>query len=115
MNNVDRIIELLHSGTKIGCALREVCGHQKISIPFNDEIFDVRIEELKLSNRSYNSLKREGLNTLNDVVKHFSTRGWNSIKNFGKKSANEMFEKIIEVAWNNMNDRQKAIFLLSAS
>ena len=37
MNKVDQITELLGRGVKISQALKEVCGGQKISIPFNDE------------------------------------------------------------------------------
>ena len=113
MNNAEKITKLLRSGVKISHALKEVCGSQKISIPFNDRDFDVSLEELDLSVRSYNALKRYRLNTLNDVIKYFDERGWNSIKTFGKTSATEVFEKIIEVAWDKMTNDQKAGFLMS--
>lgn len=111
MNNVDKIIELLKGGTKISQALREVCGNQRIAIPFDDKTFNVSLDKLELSARAYNALKRNGCHTLNDVVKVFSEKGWNSVKNFGKTSATEVFAKIIDVAWDNMNDIQKAEFL----
>lgn len=113
MKKINKITKLLEGGAKISHALKEVCGSEAIYIPFNDNDFDVPLQELKLSNRSYNSLRREGLNTLSDVVSHFDTKGWNSIKNFGKTSAYEVFGKIIDVAWDNMNDEQRARFLLS--
>lgn len=113
MNKIDKIIDLLRGGTKISGAIKEVYGSQKISLSFNEKDFNVPLIELQISNRSYNALKRKGLNTLNDVVEYFNNQGWNSIRNFGKKSATEMFEKFIDVAWENMNDMQKAAFLLS--
>ena len=115
MNKVDQITELLGRGVKISQALKEVCGSQKISIPFNDEYFNVYLEELELSLRSYNALKRHKLNTLNDVINHFDKKGWNSIKTFGRTSAAEVFNKIIDVAWDNMNTVQKAEFLISVN
>lgn len=113
MNKIDQITKLLKDGVKISRALKEVCGSQKISIPFNDEDFDVYLEELDLSPRAYNALKRAKLNTLSDAIQQFAQNGWNSIKNFGRTSATEVFEKIIEVAWDNMDIVQKAEFLMS--
>jgi DNA-directed RNA polymerase alpha subunit len=113
MNKIDQITKMLKDGIKISQALKEVCGSQKISIPFNDEDFDVPLEKLDLSVRSYNALKRSKLNTLNEVINHFAKNGWNSIKTFGRTSATEMFEKIIEVAWDNMTSSQKVDFLMS--
>lgn len=113
MNNAEKITQLLKNGDKISHALKEVCGNQKIFIPFNDASFDVSLEELNLSMRSYNALKRGKLNTLNEVINHFDKNGWNSIRNFGKTSATEIFEKIIDVAWDNMNNTQREEFLMS--
>lgn len=113
MNKSEQITKMLRSGVKISQALKEVCGSQKISIPFNDGDFDVYLEDLDLSVRSYNALKRHRLNTLNDVIQQFNKHGWNSIKNFGKTCATEVFEKIIDVAWGNMSNPQRAGFLMS--
>ena len=115
MNNFDKITELLEQGVSIGYALKQVCGNQAICIPFDDEDVDVPLESLRLSTRSYNSLKREKLNTLKEVIERFGEQGWRDIKNFGKTSAMEVFDKIIEVAWNNMNDTQKKNFLASTN
>ena len=115
MNKIDQIIKLLRSGVKASRALKEVCGSQKISIPFNDEDFDIPLEKLELSVRSYNALKRHRLNTLNDVIKQFDKDGWNNIKTFGKTSAAEVFDKIIGVAWDGMSQVQRAEFLISVN
>ena len=115
MNNFEKITELLEGGASIVYALKEVCGNQTISIPFDEDDIDVPLEKLRLSTRSYNSLKREKLDTLKEVVERFGTQGWRDIKNFGKTSAMEIFEKIIEVTWSNMNDTQKKNFLLSTN
>lgn len=113
MNYACEIIELLKNGTNIGRAIRKVCGSVPLSIPFNEEDFNVYLEDLDLSTRSRNALKREKFNTLYEVILHFNERGWNSIKNFGKTSATEVFEKIIDIAWNSMSSTQRANFLIN--
>lgn len=113
MSNIEKITELLDSGASMGRALRRVCGNKKISIPYDEKIFDMPIEELGLSTRSYNALKREKINTLNDAVHSLENQGWRDIKNLGKVSATEIFETIIDVAWRNMSVVQKRNFLIS--
>jgi len=54
---------------------------------------DVTIEELQLSIRSYNCLKRENINTVGDLLK-YSPEKLQELKNFGKKSADEIFNTL---------------------
>ena len=54
---------------------------------------DVLIEELELGVRSYNCLKREGIQTVGDLVSKSEAELLN-IPNFGKKSIDEVKEKL---------------------
>ena len=54
---------------------------------------DVLIEELELGVRSYNCLKREGIQTIGDLVSKTEAELLN-IPNFGKKSIDEVKEKL---------------------
>ena len=54
---------------------------------------DLRIEDLDLSVRSYNCLKKAGVNTLKELVK-LTTKELSAIKNLGKSSVNEITSKI---------------------
>jgi DNA-directed RNA polymerase subunit alpha len=56
---------------------------------------DVLIEELELGVRSYNCLKREGIQTVGDLVGKTEAELLN-IPNFGKKSIDEVEEKLSE-------------------
>ncbi len=56
---------------------------------------DVLIEELELGVRSYNCLKREGIQTVGDLVTKTEAELLN-IPNFGKKSIDEVKEKLAE-------------------
>merc|ERR1712226_367193 len=59
---------------------------------------DVTIEELQLSIRSYNCLKRENINTVGDLLK-YSPEKLQELKNFGKKSADEIFNTLKKSVW----------------
>jgi len=54
---------------------------------------DMLIEELELGVRSYNCLKREGIQTVGDLISKTEAELLN-IPNFGKKSIDEVKEKI---------------------
>lgn len=51
------------------------------------------IEELQLSVRAYNCLKRRNIRTINDLKK-YSIKELKQIKNFGEKCANEVISKL---------------------
>lgn len=51
---------------------------------------NVAIEELQLSVRAYNCLKRAQINTVGDLLK-YSPEKLQELKNFGRKSADEVF------------------------
>jgi DNA-directed RNA polymerase subunit alpha len=51
---------------------------------------NIAIEELQLSVRAYNCLKRAQINTVGDLLK-YSPEKLQELKNFGRKSADEVF------------------------
>lgn len=57
------------------------------------EVLDRTIEELDLTLRSFNCLKRAGYNTVNDIISVGEVE-LRRIKNFGKKSLDEVLAKI---------------------
>ena len=58
--------------------------------------YAITIEELNLSVRSYNCLKREGINTVGDLVQK-SESELMDIRNFGQKSIDEVKTKLEEL------------------
>jgi DNA-directed RNA polymerase subunit alpha len=58
--------------------------------------FQITVEELNLSVRSYNCLKREGINTVGDLVEK-SEAELMDIRNFGQKSIDEVKAKLEEL------------------
>ncbi len=60
-----------------------------------EEVPSITIEELELSVRAYNCLKRASINSMAELLKK-SENDLIGIKNFGKKSADEVIEKLRE-------------------
>ncbi|MGI6559284.1 MAG: DNA-directed RNA polymerase subunit alpha [Limnochordia bacterium] len=58
-----------------------------------DRVFDMTIEELDLSVRSYNCLKRAGINTVEELTKR-TEQDIMKVRNLGKKSLQEIKEKL---------------------
>jgi DNA-directed RNA polymerase subunit alpha len=59
------------------------------------EGMDILIEDLDLTVRSFNCLKREGINTLGQLV-NLTEHQLINIRNFGQKSVDEVLEKLTE-------------------
>lgn len=68
----------------------ELIEEEEASIDTN---LDTTIEEMDLSLRSFNCLKRAGFDTVGDIVEK-SESELKSIKNFGKKSLEEVKDKV---------------------
>jgi len=56
----------------------------------NENQINISIEELQLSVRAYNCLKRSQINSVSDLLK-YSPEKLQEIKNFGQKSADEVY------------------------
>ena len=69
------------------------------AVPAADGMDDILIEELELGVRSYNCLKRAGIQTIGDLVQK-SENELSAIPNFGRKSIEEVKETLARArAW----------------
>jgi len=102
----DRIEELrqgpaalggIDNGAGVGAVLPG--GRQGGGSPMDD----ILIEELELGVRSYNCLKRAGIQTVGDLISK-SEGELNAIPNFGKKSIDEVVETLNQRGLNLRND-----------
>ena len=59
----------------------------------NQKILDMTIEELDLSVRSFNCLKRAGINTVEDLINK-TEEEMMKVRNLGKKSLDEVINKL---------------------
>ncbi len=63
------------------------------------KVLDMSIEEMELSVRSYNCLKRAGINTVEDLIQK-TKEDMLKVRNLGLKSIEEVFEKLQELGLN---------------
>lgn len=61
----------------------------------HQKVLEMNIEEMNLSVRSFNCLKRAGINTVEDLTKR-SENSMLKVKNLGKKSLEEVIEKLVQ-------------------
>ncbi len=93
--DADRVVELREAGTPgtlepgLGGTPGSVNGPAR---PAN-AMDDILIEELELGVRSYNCLKRAGIQTVGDLISKTENE-LNAIPNFGKKSIDEVIETL---------------------
>jgi DNA-directed RNA polymerase subunit alpha len=66
---------------------------ETVAAPGSDGLDEILIEELELGVRSYNCLKRAGVQTVGDLVRK-SESELNAIPNFGQKSIEEVIETL---------------------
>lgn len=99
--------ELINLHTKpflnIGSALenlREIEEDEVVETVEENQDSKMSIEELNLSMRSYNCLKKAGKQTVSDLLEMTATE-LSKIKNLGKKSLEEIVEKLKELGYEN--------------
>lgn len=68
-----------------------------------DKILEMTIEELDLSVRSYNCLKRAGINTVEELIQR-NEEDMMKVRNLGKKSLEEVILKLEELGLSLRND-----------
>ncbi len=89
--------KVLHDHLKLFIGLTEKIGDVEIMVEKEEEerdkILDMSIEELDLSVRSYNCLKRAGINTVGELIMK-TEEEMMKVRNLGKKSLEEVDEKL---------------------
>lgn len=71
----------------------------------------IKIEDLELSVRSCNGLKRAGIDTIEQLLNAVNDGALSSVRNLGAKSCNEIRIKILEFGYNNFSEKDKKAFI----
>lgn len=90
--------EVIASCKKI---INHICKQYNIVIQFKDHIYGTEnkiIEELDLSVRAYNALKRAGINTIEEIRMYGKDR-LSHIRNLGAKCLQEIEDKLAELGY----------------
>jgi len=68
-----------------------------------EKVLEMTIEELDLSVRSYNCLKRAGINTVQELITK-TEEDMMKVRNLGRKSLEEVQEKLEELSLGLRNE-----------
>ena len=109
---MDTIVSELAAGKKLSAALKTVYSTRSLQIPMSYSDVDIRVKDMRMSNRTTNALLRAKLLTLTDVVRYTENNKLIDIKNMGTSCCIELMETIVDYLWNKMNKREKAEFLM---
>ena len=97
MLDQNTFIETVQSVAEIIRTSAEPIGRDEIMVAKEDakkeKIMEITIEELDLSVRSYNCLKRAGINTVEELTKK-NEEEMMKVRNLGRKSLEEVQQKL---------------------
>lgn len=95
--------KILSDYLKLFVGLTDAAGQVEIMITKEEDkqekLMEMAIEELELSVRSYNSLKRAGINTVGELVQR-SESEMMKVRNLGRKSLDEVIQKLAGLGLN---------------
>ena len=115
MENKDLLVGKLHETVgRCGLvpAVRVAFGNQaKFRLGFSKSVCDILIEEIALSVRGYNVLKRSNLNTIGDVIDAINDKRLSGLRNLGEKTAREIKTKVVNFGYDSLSERDKKEFL----
>lgn len=85
----------------------------RIQLPFSETSCNTEIDQLDLSVRSYNCLKRAGLHTVGKIIDAMHEDSLWKIRSLGKKSRAEIRVMIYEFGYSSLTERSKKNFAKS--
>lgn len=109
----DYAFTLFECADKLGIlyVLAPYGGDIKVQIPISKKLCEQQIDELTLSVRSTNGLKRSGADTVGSLIDLIMTeKGLSVIRNLGKKSISEIKTTLLVKAYDELNDRERLAF-----
>ena len=113
MNKAEVVKTLMDAEKQCGLVdtLHRVFGKNiRVNVGFSKSACDSSIEELALSVRSYNALRRANVTTLGDLIERLNEGGLKSIRNLGAKSFSEIQTKMLVFGFERLSEKEKIEF-----
>lgn len=113
MNNTEIIKTFIEAEKEFGLVpvINKIFGKNlKINIGFSKKACEESIDELMLSVRSSNALKRAGIDSIEKLIDTIDAGTLNSLRNLGTKSRNEIQTKILVFGYDGLTEKEKAKF-----
>ena len=113
MNNTEIIKTFIEAEKEFGLVplINKAFGKNvKVNLGFSKKVCEESIDELMLSVRSSNALKRAGILTIGEVIDTIDAGALNSLRNLGTKSRNEIQTKILVFGFEDLTKKEKTEF-----
>lgn len=113
MNKTEMVNELVNLYGEYGLveALHRMFEKNiKVKIGFSKVSRVADIDELMLSVRSYNGLKRANISTIGDLIERLENGGLANIRNLGEKSLREIKTRLLLYGFMQLTEKEKSIF-----
>lgn len=113
MNKAEVVKTLMDAEKQCGLVdtLHRVFGKNiKINIGFSNNACNASIDDLVLSVRSYNALRRANITTIGDLIERLNEGGLKSVRNLGIKSFSEIQTKIMVYGFEQLTEKEKNEF-----
>ena len=111
--NSKYVLTLFESAEKIGLVttLAPFGSNIRFNIPLSKKLCDKSIDDMDLSVRASNGLKRSGAMTIGELTDTImSEKGLETVRNLGKKSISEIKTKLLCLAYKDLTDNEKKTF-----
>ena len=113
MNKAEVVKTLMDAEKQCGLVdtLHRVFGKNiKINIGFSNNACNASIDDLVLSVRSYNALRRANITTIGDLIERLNEGGLKTVRNLGVKSFSEIQTKIMVYGFEQLSEKEKNEF-----
>ena len=111
----EEIVRLLMKATRelglvdtLGCVIGK---NIHVNVSFTKTACEASIDELMLSVRSNNALRRSGIATIGELITRLNEGDLKSIRNLGSKSISEIKTKVLVYGFNQLSEKGKKAFL----
>ena len=92
----------------LGCVIGK---NIHVNVDFTKTACEASIDELTLSVRSNNALRRSGIATIGELITRLNEGDLKSIRNLGNKSVNEIKTKVLVFGFDQLSEKGKMAFL----
>ena len=82
----------------------------RMKIAYSRKTCETSIDEMQLSVRAWNALKRAGINTIGELIDVIQDDSLMKIRNLGRKSMIEIKTKILETGFRDLSENEKIRF-----
>lgn len=113
----EEVYTLFECAEKLGLifALAPFGKNIKVKIPMGKTFYEQEVENLDLSVRSYNALKRMNISKIAELSDFIKNNDLKKVRAIGRKCVAEIKTKLLVRAYERLSDKEKLLFWMDFS